>query len=84
MSDKKTHDYTDRGWGRNYNITDIQNEGMEVSLCGWGNGITEGDYILLKNGSGSTRYRIDEIKYFSDPRDMWSAAASFAPRDVVQ
>ena len=83
MSNVKTHDYTKREWGHDYNVTSVDEQTHDARLIGWGVGITEGDYILLKSGEGSTRYRIIEINYFSDPYDMWSAETSFAPRDSV-
>lgn len=50
-------------------------------MCGWGMGIDDGDYLLLKHPEGGdTRYKIDKIWYQADPHDMWTAEVSFAPR----
>lgn len=42
-----------------------------------------GDLLVLKSDrEGDTAcYRVDQVKYYSDPRDMWSADLSFYPRD---
>lgn len=44
---KNTHDYTRRTWGHDYSITQVTNEGMNVKMLGWGNGIQGGDYLIL-------------------------------------
>ena len=80
MSKIKTHDYSEREWGKNYNIQEVYDDGINVSLCGWGLGIKQGDYILLRNGDDTTRYKFDSITYCSNPHDMWFAKASFSPR----
>ena len=75
-----THDYTKRYWGHDYTFDPID-KGQKASMMGWGLGIKNGDYILLQDGPDrSTRYQITKIEYMSDPQDMWSAKAVFAPR----
>ena len=81
MSKAVTHDYSEREWGRNYNIKQIHNSGMRISMSGWGTGIQSGDFIIIKNGYETTRYKFDSIEYCSDPYDMWFAEASFSPRE---
>jgi hypothetical protein len=75
----ETHDYTKRYWGHDYTFEPV-NGGLQARLMGWGMDIKAGDYLLLQNGDDSTRYQVDSIKYYSDPFDMWSATATFAPR----
>lgn len=76
-----THDYTTRGWGHDYSVREVIEGGKELTMYGWGYGLNKGDYLLLQDGKGgATRYRIREVSYFNDPRDMWSADVSFAPR----
>lgn len=75
----KTHDYTNRHWGHDYTFSPIDN-GAKGELMGWGTGIEAGDYLIIQNGDGSTRYQVEEIEYFSNPKDMWKATATFAPR----
>lgn len=76
----KTHDYTNAEWGHDYAIRSISDEGHTVSLTGWGCGISNDDYLILKNGEEGTRYKVDSIRYCGDPHDMWFAEASFSPR----
>jgi hypothetical protein len=80
-----THDYTKRTWGHDYIFRPVDG-GMKASLSGWGTGIEAGDYLLLEqpDGGGSTRYKVDEIRYERDPRDQWHAKASFAPRATAK
>lgn len=81
-----THDYTKRHWGHDYTITDVRKRGMEISMMGWGHGISEGDYMLIEGQSKEpganpdTRYQVKTIRYLGDPPDMWSMEATFAPR----
>lgn len=77
----KTHDLSDRSWGNNYNVLDISEGGSKVRLCGWSLNIKAGDYLLLKQGDGTTRYLVDKIEYTGSPSDMWFADTSFAPRE---
>ena len=74
------HDLSKRAWGCNYTIHEISNGGLNITLSGWKTGISDGDFIIIKNGDGTTRYIIDNISYFGEPHDMWSASASFSPR----
>lgn len=77
----KTHDLSMQAWGRNYNVMNIHKKGMKVDLVGWCSGIKKGDYLLLRQGDGTTRYLVDDIRYEGDPEDMWFAETSFAPRE---
>ena len=82
----KIHDYTKRYCGHDYTITDVRKRGMEISMIGWGHGISEGDYMLIEGQSKEpganpdTRYQVKTIRYLGDPPDMWSMEATFAPR----
>jgi hypothetical protein len=80
---QQTHDYTRRTWGHDYSTTEVLDGGMRLRMAGWGFGIEAGDFLILPNGNGTTRYRVDSIDYRMDPRDMWFAEASFAPRQAV-
>ena|GEM_PF-1429682 len=76
----KTHDYTERYWGHDYVIQEVRDDGRNLTAMGWGCGIEEGHFLLLRNGPGSTRYLVRRIRYMADPSDMWSASLEFAPR----
>ena len=81
-----THDYSEPGWGHDYAVTHVRKGGMEISLTGWGRGISVGDYLLLESQSSepdanpTTRYRVKEVEYCTNPPDMWFIEAVFAPR----
>ena len=80
----KTHDFSAIEWGHNYNILNIKNEGMEISIAGWGRGLSNDDYIIIQNGDDTTRYKLDAVEYHRDPPDMWFASASFSPRENAE
>jgi len=77
-----THDYSVREWGHNYQVIDVENNGLSLRLAGWGKGLSDDDYIIIKNGDDTTRYQLIKVEYKSNPSDMWFAEASFAPREV--
>ncbi len=77
-----THDFSAREWGRNYSIGRIESGGLNISLTGWGTGIKTGDYIIIKNGDDTTRYKFDSVEYHRDPHDMWFGELTFAPREL--
>ena len=79
-STAKTHDYTKRGWGHDFTITTVIDRVKQLKASGWGYGIRCGDFLLLPNKLGITRYRVININYYSNPADMWNADLSFAPR----
>jgi hypothetical protein len=76
----RTHDYTHRTCGHDYCIHGVEQNGVILRTSGWGGGILRGDYLTLPNDGASTRYRVTDIWYFSDPPDMWMADLEFAPR----
>jgi hypothetical protein len=68
----KVHDYSQLVGGRDY-VFELLNGGMEAQMTGVGKGIKPDDYIILQHGSGSYRYRVEDIDYYSDPPNMWMA-----------
>lgn len=74
----KTHEFT-RTWGDNYTFTPL-NDGQAGRVSGWKAGIQEKDYLILQNGNATTRYQVESVKYYDDPRDMFAAQVKFAPR----
>ncbi len=71
----KTYDYTEYVCGRDY-VFEPVDEMSKGYMTGQGKGIKRGDYIILKNGSNSCRYQVEEIDYYSEPPDMWMALLS--------
>lgn len=93
----KTFDYStpQRRWGHDISFRPLDG-GMKLRANGWGpspEGCDElkrewmepGDFIILSHPGGqeTARYRIDEIKYMSNPSDQWFAELSFAPRPTL-
>ena len=78
LKEQKTHDYTKRGWGHDLSWDVL--DGQKLKIIGWGGGVSAGDFLILPNAGSSTRYKVDEISYYSDPRDQFKAIASFSPR----
>lgn len=89
----RTHDYRQakRRWGHDIGF-DSKDGGITLHAHGWGYAddansspwIATGDYLLLSHNDGSghdARYRVEKIQYQSDPKDMWFATLTFAPRD---
>lgn len=78
-----THDYTRRYLGHDFLIHRVENEGWLIHVSGWGEGLREGDYLILPNTEGSTRYRLVSVSYYADPPDMWTGSATFSPRAAL-
>jgi hypothetical protein len=76
--DPNTWDYSNRYWGHDYTVIDV--DGAKLRLTGWGSGLQKGDFIILRVVAGTTRYQLTDVSYYSDPHDMWKAEAKFAPR----
>jgi len=90
--DPVTHDYRRSrctiGWDYTFDSTD---GGKYARMIGWSTDprtghvvrLAAGDFVLftnLKSDNGETRYQIEQIKYYRDPRDMFSAQLVWAPR----
>jgi hypothetical protein len=76
----KTHDFSHSVWG-NAVYYKVLDDGMVLDAHGFRKGIAVGDYIIIGQANNkSTRYKVDKIKYCTDPSDMWFATLSFAPR----
>jgi hypothetical protein len=66
------YDYTQHVGGRDYIFESVDNL-TQGYMTGQGKNIKRGDYIILQNGTESSRYQVEEINYYSDPPDMWMA-----------
>lgn len=73
-----THDYTQSQWGHAIYVISIGDNTARV--IGFGVGVRQGDYLLLENDTGSTRYRVEAIER-KRPADCWGADLTFAPRE---
>ena len=58
-------------------------DGQRGHIACW-NGLKPrpGDYLILRNGTGSTRYQVTSVNrcWNVDPPTMWMADLAFAPR----
>lgn len=83
---ERVHDYTrkNRYWGHDIHFRPIDPEGLRLNAGGWGRGIQKGDYILITNpaNQAETRYQVESIEYYIDPRDQWHGVLAFAPRQA--
>ena len=80
-----THDFTKRYLSHDYIFRPVDG-GLRGDLTMWSEeALHRGDFLLLQNGDGSTRYRIDEAERMyavaSDPPPMWTVKATFFPRE---
>jgi MioC protein len=68
----KTHDYTQYSCNHDYifEVAERENWGY---MTGQGQGINQGDYLILSSGSNTLRYQVESVDYYSNPPDMWIA-----------
>ena len=70
---RRTYDYTGFVCGRDYVFEPVDNNLKKGYMTGYGKGIKCEDYIILRNGSDSDLYQVEDIDYYSEPSDMWMA-----------
>lgn len=79
----RTFDLSKRAWSNNYDVMQIVNNGERLHLCVWTvENLKVGDYLILKNGAGTTRYQIENVQRMSDPPDQSFVDVVFAPREA--
>ncbi|MDF5738168.1 MULTISPECIES: hypothetical protein [unclassified Nostoc] len=76
----KIHDYSQQLWGSDY-VFERLNEGTIGYMTGIGKSIKPGERIILRQGSESYQYQVEEIDYYSDPSNMWIALLKQVPID---
>ncbi len=69
----QTYDYTGLVAGRDYVFEILDNDCTRGCMTARWKNIKCGDYIILPNASGSQKYQVEEIDYYSEPADMWMA-----------
>lgn len=80
----KTIDLSQRGWGRNYNVLQVVENGIRLRLAAWCTpSPMAGDFLILANGPDTTRYIVDAVEYASGVSDMTFLDVTFAPRGQV-
>ena len=68
----KTHDFTECICGTDY-VFEVAEDVTKAYMTAQSKGVKPGDYIVLLIGSESWQYQVEEIDYYSNPRDMWMA-----------
>lgn len=75
----RVHDYTRRGWGRDY-VLDPGADPVSARVQGWGYGLRRGDFLVLPHSAGGVAvYRLEDVGYRLEPADVWVGRASFVP-----
>jgi hypothetical protein len=69
---KKIHDYTHLIPELDY-VFELSGQGDTGHMTGCGKGITPGDCLLLCQGGESVEYKVEEINYYANPSNMWTA-----------
>ena len=77
---QKIHDYTQLNPGEDYLFETIE-DGKKAYLTGQDHRLKRGDYIILPNNSGSSRYQVDSIEYYSEAPDIWIALLNKVSND---
>ncbi|MBD1844706.1 hypothetical protein H6F89_15140 [Cyanobacteria bacterium FACHB-63] len=70
---RKTHDYTCYEMGIDYFFESIS-YGSKGYMTGQGKGIRKEDFLLLRFEGVSVVYQVEDINYYSNPSDMWTAS----------
>lgn len=66
------------GWGHDFTYRPNNDDPMVLHITGWGLGINTGDVMLLTGPTGGiSPYRVESVRYFWDPKDMWSMTARY-------
>lgn len=80
LREPNTHDWR----SRQYALT-THDEGRTIALVCWSDfphgplpGV--GDYLILRNGDGSTRYQVDRVESALAEGDVHAVRCTFAPR----
>ena len=73
---EKIHDFTKTYWGSSVNLTKTGN-GVYYIIGRSDERIQKGDFLSIRFAFGENRLiRVDSIKYFADPTDMFDGWAS--------
>ncbi|OKH40338.1 hypothetical protein NIES2101_35010 [Calothrix sp. HK-06] len=69
---QKTYDYTSQVSGQDYVFEAIDDDAKGY-MTAQGKGVAVGDFISLQNGAEIYHYQVEQIEYYSNPSDMWTA-----------
>lgn len=72
-----------QSWGWSLVIGNI--DGLYIGFHGWGNGLRAGDYLVIPGAKGNPApYRLTEIRYCTDPTDMFFGRAIYMSGAVMR
>lgn len=77
------YDSNHRYWGHDYTMSPYAATPGQVTATGWGYGIEKGDYLLLGRPETPWKFKVAEIEYGRDPRDLWHATLTVAHRPAL-
>ena len=69
----QTYDYTDCVSGSDYVFEALDDDRTGGYMSARWKSIRCGDYIILPKTSGTEKYQVEKIDYYSEPSDMWIA-----------
>lgn len=69
---QKTHDYTRQVRSLDYVFEPID-DNAKGYMTGQCKGVAVGDFIVLQDGAKVYQYQVEQIDYYSNPSDMWTA-----------
>lgn len=69
---QKTYDYTRQVSGQDYVFEPIDDD-TKGYMTAQGKGVAVGDFISLQNGAEVSHYQVEQIEYYCNPSDMWTA-----------
>ncbi|MBF2067312.1 MAG: hypothetical protein IGS39_23280 [Calothrix sp. C42_A2020_038] len=69
----RTYDYTHKVPGQDYVFEVVADDYTKGCMTAQGKGISVGDFITLQENSEVYRYQVEQIDYYSNPNDMWTA-----------
>ncbi|BAZ11095.1 hypothetical protein NIES4071_29200 [Calothrix sp. NIES-4071] len=69
---QKTYDFTSFVAGEDYVFEPVDNY-TKAYMTAQSKGVGVGDFITLQHGAEIYQYQVEQIDYYSNPSDMWTA-----------
>lgn len=70
---RRTHHYHGADMGQNFVLDADADSSRAFYMTSQKMGVRADDYIEIHGSSGSMAYRVQEVDYYSDQPDMWTA-----------
>src|SRR4051812_31673426 len=79
MPERRVHDCRQRYWGHDYTLAPNPDP-VTARITGWGDGLREGDLLLIsRQGGGACLYEIETLRWADGVSDMWFTTSRFVP-----